>query len=287
MNSFFKNLHAKKKIESLYQNKLDELPIRYELINVETSFGNANIILTGETNKQPLVLLHGTASCAPNAIEAMIGLTNHFRIYAIDIVGQPNLSSEIRPPMQDNSYGQWMFEILTRLNLWDTILVGFSFGGFVSWKTLVFDDRRISEAFLIVPAGIINASHLQVLAKIVLPAKLYKWQKKGKHLQQVLQQLLTEIDEFSVAFLSEIFMHFDIDYTPPPLITVDQAKQIKIPINIIAADHDTLFPGDRLLSRSQILFPSLAKTLLLTDSRHVPDKHGNLCISDFIKICAS
>lgn len=282
MNSFFDNQQAKKDIEFLYNNKLDELPIDYEFLKVETSFGDTNIILTGKKSKPPLVLLHGSNGCAPIAIEALIGLVKDFRIYAIDIVGQPNLSAEIRPEMKDDSYGQWMYEILSRLNLYNTILVGISFGGFISWKTLVFDERRISKAFLIVPAGIVNGNPLMAIWKVFLPMKLYKWRKKTKYVHQFLKELFTEQDEFAIAFLSKVFLDFKMDFSPIPLIKKEEAKKITTPIYIIGADNDLLFPGKKMLKHAEKIFPSLRESILLKNSKHVPRQIDNQQISKLI-----
>ncbi|QGY42204.1 hypothetical protein GM418_00595 [Maribellus comscasis] len=62
-----------------------------------------------------MVLLHDSNSCAPAAIEILIDLTRNFRIYAVDIPGQSNLNEEFLLDVNDNSYGKWMYEILSRL----------------------------------------------------------------------------------------------------------------------------------------------------------------------------
>ena len=283
MKSLFNSQKAKQGIEKLYQDKLDELPISYEFLKIETSFGDTNIILTGQEGKPPLVLLHGSNGCAPVAIESLIGLTDNFRIYAIDVVGQPNLSAAIRPSMQDNSYGQWMYEILSRLNIWNATLIGISFGGFISWKVLTFDARRISRAFLIVPAGIVSGNPLKVIWKIFLPMKLYKWRKQPKYVHQFLEELFTERDEFAIAFLSKVFLHFEMDFSPIPLIKKEEARQIKTPVSIIATDNDLLFPGAKILKRAKEIFPSLDEVLLLKNSKHVPDQKGNEQIVELVK----
>jgi len=282
-HSFFDHPQAKKAIERLYQLKLDEISIVYELVTVETSFGNTNIILTGQAEKPPLVLLHGSNGCAPIAIEALVGLLEDFRIYAIDVVGQPNLSAETRPDMRDESYGQWMFEILTRLNIKDAILVGISFGGFISWKTLAFDDKRIAKAFLIVPAGIVNGNPIKAMRKVFLPMKLYKWRKQDKYVRQFLKELFTERDEFALTFLSEVFLHFEMDFSPIPCLKKEEAQSIKTPVHIIAADNDLLFPGKKMLKRAQKILPTLESTLLLEGSRHVPGRQGNEEIIEYIR----
>jgi len=283
MSTFFRNRQAKKEIEKLYQSKLGELPITYEFLKIETSFGDTNVVLTGDKDKPPLVLLHGSNGCAPIAIEAMLGLVQDFRIYAIDVIGQPNLSAETRPSMKNLDYGKWMFEIMSRLNIEKTILVGISFGGFISWKTLVYDDRKISRAFLIVPAGIVNGNALKNIWKIFIPMHLYRWRQQTKYILQFLNELFTENDDFALAFLSKVFLHFKMDFSAIPLIKKEEAKKIKTPVNIIAADKDLLFPGAKMIKRAKEIFPSLNEVLLLKDSKHVPNQNGNNRIVELIK----
>jgi pimeloyl-ACP methyl ester carboxylesterase len=282
MNTFFSSPKAKKEIEKLYLQKLDELSIRYEFMNVETTYGDTNIVITGQKEKHPLVLLHGSNGCAPVALEAMIDLIEDFRIYAIDIPGQPNLSAEFRPSMKDAAYGKWMYEILSRLGVRNAFLVGISFGGFVAWKTLVFDEKRISKAFLITPAGIVNGNPMKSILKVFLPMKRYKRQKEMKYVQQFLGELFSEKDEFAEVFLSKVFLHFKMDFSPIPLITKKEAQLIKTPVHIFAADNDLLFPGRKMLKRAKNIFPSLKKTILLEGSKHVPSKQNNSSISEFI-----
>ena len=283
MNSFFKNKQVKLEIEQLYQSKLDELPITYEFLKVETSFGLTNVVITGDRENPPLVLIHGSNGCAPVAIEAMLELIKDFRIYAIDVVGQPNLSAEIRPSMKNLEYGKWMSEILSQLHIENAILVGISFGGFISWKTLVYDGSKIAKAYLIVPAGIVNGNPLKDIWRIFIPMHLYKWRKQTKYVHQFLNELFTENDEFALAFLSKVFLHFKMDFSPIPLIKKDEAKRVKTPISIIAADKDLLFPGAKMLKRAKEIFPSLSEVLLLKDSKHVPDQKGNDKIVDLIR----
>ena len=51
---FFKSQEGKEKILNLYNQKLNELDIEYSEKRIETSFGNTNIIITGDV-KQPSV----------------------------------------------------------------------------------------------------------------------------------------------------------------------------------------------------------------------------------------
>lgn len=156
MSTSFRNEELIQKNTNSYWHKLDELPVRYELMLIETTFGDTNIAITGTENKQALVLLHGATTSASLAFETLKELVNDFKIYAVALPDQPNPSAEIMLNLQDSSYGKWMFEILSRLGVLNVILLAFEWDGFVALKTLAFDEKRIAKTFLVAPVGIIK-----------------------------------------------------------------------------------------------------------------------------------
>jgi len=272
MPSFFINQESKKAIIDLYYKKLQSLNLDFEFLTVETSFGDTNIIATGSINNPPLILMHSENSCAPIAIEKLKALEEKFRIYAIDILGQPNLSEEVRLNPKTDDYGKWMYEILSRLQIYKTYFVGISLGGFIGLKSLIYNQNRIFQAFLIHPAGIVNGNRFEVFVKAYLPSTSFKIRKKTTCLKQFIKNTYTNEDAFTLKFLSKLFLTYRSKSISVPLMTTQEAQIITIPLNIIAAKDDYLFPGEKLLNRTQKLFPSLKKTLLLENSKHVPSK---------------
>ncbi|WP_346856641.1 alpha/beta hydrolase [uncultured Draconibacterium sp.] len=282
MKSNYTSAQAKNKIKQLYFQKLDELPLHYELIKIETTFGDTNVIATGQKDKTPLVLLHGYYCSAPLALDALIGLTKDFRIYAVDILGQANLSAENRLAKTDNTYGKWMYEILSRLNLWNVVLVGISLGGFVSLKTLIFDERRIAKAFLINPDGIVKANFLTTAFNIKLPIARYKHFKSPGNLHEFSSNLFSEKNNYRMQLLALTLGNYIPDSANGPLFRKKDVAQIGTPIYIFAAEYDVLFPGIQLLKRAKKLFPSIQDVWLLKNSKHFLPTDDNKLIAQLI-----
>ncbi|MCX7549650.1 alpha/beta fold hydrolase [Xanthomarina sp. F2636L] len=272
MQSFFSNSVSKKDFMDLYYKKLNELDLEYEFLTIETGFGDTNIIVLGNINSPPLVLVHGNNSCAPMAIEKLKGLEKKFRIYAIDVLGQPNMSTEVRLNPKTDDYGKWMYEILSRLQIYKTYFVGISLGGFIGLKSLIYSQNRISEVFLIHPAGIVNGNRFEFFVKAYLPSTSFKIRKKTTCIKQFMKNTYTNEDAFTLKILSKLFLTYRTKWFSIPLMTTQEAQIITMPLNIIAAKDDYLFPGEKLLNRAQKLFPSLKKTILLENSKHVPSK---------------
>lgn len=281
MPSLFKSVAGKDEILSLYDKKLSELNIDYQNKIIDTSYGKTNIIMTGTPENPPLMIIHGSNGCAPISLETYPNLSNHFQVFSIDVLAQPNKSAETRLSMKDDSYGKWMNEIIDELKINNVVLVGFSFGGLIILKTLIHREINIKEVFLAAPAYIVNGNPLKALFKVFIPMKRYMMTKKIKFVEQFLSEVFTERDEFAIAYLSKVFLHFKMDFTPVPVISTAEAKGITTPITLIAAKRDLMFPGDKMLRRALKIFSSV-KTVLLEQSKHVQSKADNRKIEALI-----
>ncbi|WNJ18356.1 alpha/beta hydrolase [Pontibacter sp. G13] len=275
MMDFFKSQEGKAEILDLYDRKLESLELEVESQTVETAFGRTHVLVTGPKDGPPLMIVHGSNGCAPIAFETYPNLAKQFRVYAVDVLAQPNRSQGVRMSMSDDSYGQWMNELLGKLNLQSVVLVGFSFGGLVILKTLENDESRIQEVFLAAPAYIANGNPLKAMFKMFIPMKRYMKTLNRKYVDRFLAEIFTARDEFAMAYLPAVFQHFEMDFTPVPTIATAAAQQIQTPIHLFGAGQDLIFPGRKVLKRAQKIFPSLKSAVLLESSKHVQNRVDN------------
>jgi len=282
MAALFKSEAGKKEILSLYHAKLQELVIEYEEKVIDTSFGKTNVIITGSASNPPLVLIHGSNGCAPIALETYPNLSKRFQVFAVDVLAQPNKSAETRLSMKDDSYGKWMDEVMTSLDINEVTLIGFSFGGLIILKTLTNHGKRVKEAFLAAPAYIVNGNPLKALFKVFIPMKRYMKTERISYVEKFLKELFSDRDEFAVQSLSKVFLHFDMDFTPVPVISKKEAQSITTPLTIFGAGKDIMFPGKKMLKRASKIFPSLKQTILLNDSKHVQGRRDNDRIEEVV-----
>jgi len=271
----FKSQKGKKEILSLYNEMLESLQIDYEYITIQTEFGKTNIIATGDPDNPPIILVHGSNGCAPIALETYATLHKKYRIFAVDVLAQPNKSAETRLSMKDDSYGKWMNEIIAELRINSVTMAGFSFGGLIILKTLEYNESNIKEVYLAAPAYIVNGNPIKALFKVFIPMRRYMKSKNVKYVEQFLDHLFTERNEFAIKFLSKVFLEFDMDFSPVPVIDAKKAKRITTPITLFAAQNDLLFPGKKMIKRAEKIFPSLRETILLENSKHVQNKKQN------------
>ncbi|SMO65619.1 alpha/beta fold hydrolase [Gracilimonas mengyeensis] len=271
----FKSKKGKKEILHLYDKKLKSLNLDFEYLTIQTSFGKTNIIATGDSENPPIILVHGSNGCAPVALETYANLYKKFRVFAVDVLAQPNKSAQNRLSMKDDSYGKWMNEIIADLKIESVTMAGFSFGGLIILKTLEYDENNIKEVVLSAPAYIVNGNPLKAIFEVFIPMKMYMKTKKVKYVEKFLSHLFTDRDDFAIEFLSKVFLEFEMDFTPVPVIDAKKAGEITTPITLFAAQNDILFPGNKMIKRAEKIFPSLKKSTLLEHSKHVQNQEQN------------
>jgi hypothetical protein len=136
--------------------------------------------------------------------------------------------------------------------------------------------------FLSAPAFIVNGNPLIALFKVFIPMKRYMKNQKKKYLEKFLHFLFSEKDEFACNYLSKVFLNFNMDFTPVPIIKKSEAELITTPISLFAAEKDIMFPGVKMLKRANKIFPSLKEVLLLKKSKQVQNRNDNNKIEQII-----
>ena len=85
--SVFKSPEGEAKNMAAYETALAQWPVPYEELDLSTSFGTTHIIVSGPVTGKPIILLHGQDSCAVHWIYNITGLSQAFRIHALDTIG--------------------------------------------------------------------------------------------------------------------------------------------------------------------------------------------------------
>lgn len=120
-------------------------------------FGETHVITSGPPTAPPLVLLHGTSSNSAAWFGYIPEWVGRFRIYALDLPGQPGLSDERRPLVSDGSMRRWLRSCIQNLELEKFHLIGMSLGGTISldygtkWPESVLSQTLLTSGGLAQP----------------------------------------------------------------------------------------------------------------------------------------
>ncbi|GAB5407418.1 MAG: hypothetical protein Aurels2KO_56490 [Aureliella sp.] len=243
---------------------------------IETSSGFVDVMVTGPPDDEllddqaPLLVLHGAMSGAPFALGELCDLPARRRIYAVNIPGQSTRAAQVRFDFRSGEYGRWLCEVMDGLGIGQAIICGVSWGGSVALQLAKVFPDRISGMVLVVPASIVTGPVLKNTWHVALPILRYKLFPSEKNRDRALKGMLTSGDELWSPYLGDAIRHWNVDFSVPPIIYPQDLKLLTAPVFVIAADQDLSFPGEKLLARSQALFPNLVGSHLLANSCHSP-----------------
>src|SRR4030066_36331 len=127
--SNYKSQAGESEIMALYDAVLARWPVPYETYNLTTRHGRTFVIASGEKSAPPLILLHGAASNAVSWVGEVPEYSACFRVYAVDIPGEPGKSAPNRPAWDGPGYAEWLGGVLDGLQINKTALLGISQGG--------------------------------------------------------------------------------------------------------------------------------------------------------------
>ncbi len=147
----------------LYEEQLDQWPVPFEQQFIRTDHGITHVLVCGEEKAPPLILLHAASTAnivwKPN-IEA---LAAHFRIYAIDILGEVGLSLPYRKIKNTEEQTEWLAAVLDRLGVRRALFAGGSAGGCLALNFAIGYPERVERLVLLGPMGLPPTSLLAVL----------------------------------------------------------------------------------------------------------------------------
>jgi pimeloyl-ACP methyl ester carboxylesterase len=218
------------------------------------------MLVAGQESNPPIILIHGSNSNSAFWFPEIMALSAHFRVHAVDIIGEAGNSEEYRPDLNTSDFALWLREVLTALGLEKSIIIGNSLGGWMSLKFATSYPECVSKLILIASAGIAPVHH--------------------QFLQNVhdIRQ-----DDGTVPITSDIIGESDIpkevlefmnliaqSYNPIqglPLFADEQLLKLNMPVIFIDGEEDVIINARESIRRLSHLIPS-AKTNLIPNCGH-------------------
>lgn len=270
MTSLFKNEEAKHIILSWYERFRAKLAAPTESRTVATRFGDTHVLVGGPRAAPPVVILHGALASSAHLLVELEALLQHFRVYAVDVVGQSVKSAETRISVANNDHGLWLTDVLDQLGLARAHVLGVSWGGFIAVRLAICAPERIDRLALLVPAGVIDGPVWASLTKIALPMLMYRLLPGQRRLDRLVRHLITTHGDDWTPYLGDAFRHYHLRMSVPPIAQPAELAQFTRPTLVIGAELDVGIPGAKLLARAAELFPGLAGTELIEGAYHSP-----------------
>jgi pimeloyl-ACP methyl ester carboxylesterase len=151
----FKSEEGQARYLAAYDAVVKQWPAACEELHLLTRLGPTHVIASGGApGAPPLVLLPSFAGTATVWRPNVAALSQHFRTYAIDVIGQPGKSRAERRLRTRRDYADWLVDVLDGLGVARAAFVGCSFGGFLALSQASLTPDRVSKVVMISPAGV-------------------------------------------------------------------------------------------------------------------------------------
>lgn len=152
--TIYKSEAGARLLRERYLDVLKAWPGPHEQLRVPTPEGETFVVAGGPADAPPLVLLHGSGSNSGEWAERFATLTERFRVYAVDIIGEPGLSAETRPPLATDRYATWLDAVLDHVGAARAAFLTSSFGGWLALDYATRRPERVAALALRCPIGL-------------------------------------------------------------------------------------------------------------------------------------
>jgi pimeloyl-ACP methyl ester carboxylesterase len=179
----FKDDAARARYVTAYDAVLREWPVPYESLYLPTRFGTTHVVASGPRDAPPVLLFPALLTTATSWKPNIETLSQRFRTYAVDVIGEINMSEPVRPLKNKRDCSEWVSDLLNSLQIKRASLVGASLGGFFALDQAVLDPDRIEKIVLISPANVLPMTwklfYYGALSGIGIGGPLDKWMGGG------------------------------------------------------------------------------------------------------------
>jgi pimeloyl-ACP methyl ester carboxylesterase len=246
-------------IAERYRELLDAWPVPAEHLHVPTREGDTFVVASGPPDGPPLVLLHGSGSNALMWVPDVASWSEHFRVYAVDLIGEPGLSAPARPPLPSGAYPLWLGDVLDALGVARASVVAVSLGGWLALDFATRHPERVERLTLVTPAGVARTKVAGLLAAVSLKP-FGQWGKRKS--VEVLLGPEVRRQQGSVEFVELLARHYRYRREPVPVIDDAALRGATMPILAVLGGRDAFIDTPRTAQRLSRLVPSATVRVL-------------------------
>lgn len=228
-------------VKQHYREILTDWPVPNEQLRVSTCQGETFIVASGPQDAPALVLLHGSgANTAMWATDVAVW-AQAFRVYAVDVIGEPGYSATSRPALDSDAYACWLDDVLQALGIERAAFVGTSLGGWLALDYAIRRPTRVERLVLPCPSGI-GRQKWGVIAASMFLLPFGRW-GRSKLMSLALGPTTSEAslnDERLGEFVLLTHTYFKPRREKIPVFSDEALRKINIPMLVILGGRDRL-----------------------------------------------
>ena len=274
----FKSDESKARYMAAYDAAVGDWPVAREEFDLPTCLGPTHVIASGPLDAPALVLLPSFAGTATAWRLNIAGLSQCFRTFAVDVIGQPGKSMATQRLRNRRQYGEWMVDVLDGLGVKRTSIVGCSFGGFLALNQALLTPERIERVVLISPAGTFASQYWKLLFIMRIRAPILKLVRRlsGRKRAPSLADLRGKDAPFvpprdarwSALLAVTMSEAPKVSVISPSVLSNAQLRVIRAPTLLLIGDKERLYEPHATLRLARRRMPAL-ECAIVPDADHI------------------
>lgn len=268
MKSIYKSAEGERAVRERYLGFLKHWPAANEHVRVPTREGETFVVVSGPREAPPLMLFHGSMANSAMWMGDVARWAEHFRVYAVDMIGEAGLSAQSRPPLEGDAHALWLDDVLHGLALTRASMVGASLGGWLALDYAIRRPERVKSLAVLCPGGI-GRQKIGFVLKIAPLLLLGKWgmRKAGEiALGRLPKDAPPAVKRFA-EFTRLIQENLRPRRVRLPIFGDSDLGRLKAPLMAIAGGKDQILDSDATRDRLQRIMPQ-AEVRYLPDAGH-------------------
>ncbi|GAA1348216.1 alpha/beta fold hydrolase [Saccharothrix algeriensis] len=255
----YKTEAGEREILRRYEQALAKWPVPAEHRRVPTREGDTFVLVCGPDDAPPLLLLHGSGSNAAMWLGDVAAWAGHFRVHAVDVIGEPGFSAPSRPPLDSPAHALWLDDVLDHLGLERVAITGVSLGGWLALDYATRRPDRVGKLALLCPGGI-GRQKVGFLLKALLCKPFGQWgvRRSIKAVAGVDARVAPEV----VEYLALTFTHFLPRRDRLPVFPDEALRRLTMPVLVVVGGRDAMFDSYDTAERVNRAVPHADVTLL-------------------------
>ena len=269
MNPIYKSAEGERLVRERYDAFLNHWPVQHQLLRIPTSQGETFVIASGSEGAPPLLLLHGGGSNSAIWMGEVRAFAAHFRVYAVDMIGEPGFSAPSRPPLASAAHALWLDEVLRHLSVDRVSIVGTSLGGWLALDYATRRPHRVQRLAVLCPGGVGRQKLGIVFATLAL-RPFGAWGQR-KLMERILGRPPADpppgVKAF-IDFMNLIRRHFRHRMVKLPIFSAEALRGLTMPVLAIVGGRDVLLDSAQTRTRLERHAPH-AHVVFLPEAGHL------------------
>jgi pimeloyl-ACP methyl ester carboxylesterase len=282
--SAFKTPEGEARYLAAYDAAMKLWPVPYEEIEIPSQFGMTHVVASGREDAPPLVLLHGYWATLTMWTLNIADFSKDYRVYAIDVMGQPSRSFPDEPVRNAADYVEWLTATLDGLHLDRISLVGMSYGGWLALTYALAVPKRVQSLVLLSPAAcvlpLVKQFSPRGMLMLFVPTRFtvnsfMRWLGIKDNLgEPETRRVSDKVVDLMYLGLKHFRIPQETMRVAPTVFSDAELRAMHIPTLLLIGDHEVIYDPAMALARARRLIPDCEGDL-------VPRSRHDMCVSQY------